>query len=404
MFGLDFARAEWVSRGPQRTHLGLLSIPIVPFSLETFGQKFMDPWVLQGGLAAEGGSIPPSGLAQDPSANAAQRVDAMLAYAAGPAGTVDVVGLSVLADLGETLRQRADAEALKLRQGVWRGWDAIIEKSGGTGNFYVAAGAAALKWLTGTFDPSMYGATAKAKWTVLNDITAIIEAFQDSAANGLVYPWHAMQLIPTDVPKLAAAFKDTKNSTEDFVTAVSDVVADTSDDKSVIALLDSIAEEMQRNNQKMRALPQPMQDASQKFMGMLLAGLSDPFTARIFKAFPSGAWGARNLATDEQVIVVAAAVANQYSRVSGPNLSVRDLAIRLYEESPGWSGHPSLLSHIELHGDKAIPTNASQIQWGDLAQRAIAIAEGDGGSTTTTTVLTVAGVGLGLGLLAWVLL
>ena len=375
------------------------------WNLDTHGQKFMDPWIMQ-----RSGGYMPTGLeylARVPQ-NGEARVDAMLAYVLGPSGDIPVPAAEVLAALGEVMRQRIDADALKTREAAWRTWDNLAKLYP---NVYVYFIVAALKWFTTWVDPSNYGASAKAKAQVVGYLSGMLEQMNKSISTVTPYPWHVFQSLPLNIEKLRDAFKKVApavkseaqasssasstpaktsgtstsgTSTEDsisptdmsamftqFGTDMSEVVAEVDATDTAIDLLDNGYKTLRLNNEKFAALPETLQTPARAWWTAFLSSLdSSPDIKRVFNALPSGEWGAWNLASDEQVVVVAAGFAKVY------DLPLRDLAVRLWNESPGWSGDPSLLSRNEYHESdpRGSPSNATQVQLGQLCVNAVKIA------------------------------
>lgn len=427
------------------------AVAIARFNLDTHGvaNKFLDPWMVQNVGASwltwpKGreylDGVPSNGLA---------RVDAMLAKVAGPAGDREVFGTDALAVLGEVLRQRIDAEALQTRAAVWQYWDRIASTAGA--NFWVYLAAQGMKFLTSRFDLSAYGASAKAKALASGNVGLILESFGDNVTSGMAYPWHALDLLyMIDVHRLNESLtKMTKAQTDaaktgspapapdspgkvgaeatasastltvgfsEFIDTASQIAEEVSSDKAAIARLDLVAQVLTSNRKKNASLAPNLQAASSAWMALCVSRLRDPGVRRVWNAMHGDEWGANGLASDEQVLAVAAPIALDFG------LPLRDFAARLWEESPGWSGFPAALDNTGFlssgawgagsGGSDSTPTNAAQVQFAVLAARGFAIAkdmggvsssapEGGGGSIGVTEVAIGAGA---LGLLAWLFL
>ncbi len=352
------------------------------WDLDLRGQsKFADPWIVQG----RGGSAPTGreyldGLPMD----GATRVDAILRKVAGPDGDRIVPMELELRVVGEVFRQRIDADALKLRESVWRGWDYLLEKTGGSTNVYAAAVVEGLKWITKQFDLGNYGASAKGKAMASGSIETALAQMATSMDEGVPYPWHAFEITPLDLRKLRDTITKTKDSQTDFSKGISEVVSEAGTTAEALDQLDAVARSLRCNNQRWFGnkthsygaadegkMPVATRDVAIGGWSMLLAGLTNAEVVRAFRALHGDAWGAQNLASDEQVVLVAAAVANIYG------VPLRELAVSLWDKSPGWSGDATLLAQVGCLGLAdygKTPTNATQVQWWQLFRNAISLA------------------------------
>lgn len=344
--------------------------------------KFEDPWISQG-RASSGAPAGREYLAGLPQSGAV-RVDAILQKVAGPDGDRIVPMEVELRAVGEVIRQRIDADALKLRETAWRGWDYLLEKTGGSKNIYAAAIIEGMKWITTQFDLGNYGASAKAKAMASGSVETALAQMATSIDEGVPYPWHAFEITPLNLQKLRDTITKTKDSQADFSKGIAEVVSDAGTSSEAINLLDTAARSLLCNNQRWFGnkthsgapadegrLPVEVRDVAIGWWSMLLAGLSNAQVVRAFRALHGDAWGAMNLASDEQVVMVAAVVANAYG------VPLRELAVKLWEESSGWSAEAALLAQVGCLGlgdYGKTPTNATQVQWWQLARNAVTLA------------------------------
>lgn len=354
-----------------------------PWNLDTHGQKFFDPWITQN---AERGWHTPNGREYlvNVATNGASRVDAMQAKIDGPAGdNNNIVGIELLKLVGETLKQRIDAEAFKTRASVFRGWDYMAAASG---NFWVQVAGKALQWAyEHGFDPTKLGASAKGNALVSSYVSTILNLWGDSIEKAIPYPWHAFEALPLNVTKLKSTIAITanKNGTaddsaglSDLKDGISDVISDIKADTESLERLSYIQNSLQWNLRKFEALPSTAQQFGKAWWILLISKLGNPVVARMFAAMHGNEWGAWDFSSDEQVMAVATPIAIEFG------IPVRALAIELWNRSPGWSGKPHWLDNAQSKsglegfqgGDEWTPRNATQVQWCALAHDAFVIA------------------------------
>jgi len=390
---------EWVVAGVQkRPRVGafdfMISTDLLPpkWNTDTHGEKFMDPWVTRPrgdyfGWGLYAGHDPYAGPDRDylfnTPANGATRVDAMLEKIKGISGDTYVPNVEDLQRIGKLLGDQIDAEALKTRNTVERFWDYLFTNSGADSTFYGSALHGALNWVAGTFDPTKYGASGKAHALLSGWIDDAVAAYATSITEGIPYPWHAINALPIDVPKFSSAVSKSKDAFDDSVTAMQEIFSEVSATKDNIDRFESVAKSLQYNVKRVDTLPEEAKTEAIAWWGMLLSTLEDPFVFRAFHAMHGGYWGSMNMASDEQVMIVAASVAKVYQ------IDVRTLAIELWNRSAGWSASPNLAGQFEIglsndnpfdwraetiHKSR-IPTNATEAQWVDLSHNALVIAD-----------------------------
>jgi hypothetical protein len=173
---------------------------------------------------------------------------------------------------------------------------------------------------------------------------------------GLPIPWNAFDL-SSDWQNLCADVKD--GSSPGF------------------SISEALASVMTDNIVRLKCLPPDIRMNIIKWWAHATAMMSDSEVARIFDAL--GNVGSGSLASDEQVLLVAAPIA------AANGLDIYPFAEALWRRSEGWSVRKDLLRHFDkklsrplgLDGEiaclKEMADNALQIQWGVLAKDAFVL-------------------------------
>lgn len=332
-------------------------LPQGALSLNAYGEKFADPWVsYQHGVYAqyEGReylrALPKIGSA---------RVAAMLTKIVAN-GKNTLPDAEALRDAGAQLAKLAGSQQLNTRDEI----NGYIVKIGSAFGPAGAAIANAYVALSKTIDITGTGSGAKAASIAESAGNLLNASTQKALAAGLPYTWHLAQYLGS------SGYSD-----------------GSSDDVLFIENLSHVA---YCNVERLLELDQSAQAVIGQWWGLLLTEMARSavtpdgfFVEKVMRAMHSGAWGGmQNLASDEQVMMVAAPFASAYK------IPLRDLAAKLWDECKGWSDPTySGLLFTPIHGVtyeggmqeslcaasqdaplelKRTPANATQVQWHNL--------------------------------------